>query len=62
MPASTCLAHDWLLPALPVSMGAGVLERATGVSMTGVPVALVLGSLELVAGVSTSSGTPDGTH
>ena len=38
-------------------MGAGVSEQAagvsvTGVSMTGVAVAPVLGSLELVAGVS----------
>ena len=68
MPASTHLAHDWLSPALPVSMGAGVLERVAGVSMTGVSttgsssagvpwtgamVAPVLASLEPVAGVST---------
>ena len=58
MPASTHSAHDWLSPTLPVSMGAGVSEQATGVSVTGdsvtgVTVALVLGSLELVAGVST---------
>ena len=67
MPASTHLAHDWLSPTLPVSMGAGVSQRvagvsatgvwvtgvsATGVSMTGATVAPVLGSLELVAGVS----------
>ena len=57
MPASTHSAHDWLSPALPVSTEAGVLEgaagiSATGVSMTGVTVALVLGSLELVAKVS----------
>ena len=56
MPASTHLAHDWLSPTPPVSMGAGVFERVTGVSTTGVSatgvaVALVLGSLELVARV-----------
>ena len=53
MPALTHLAHDWLSPTPPVSMGAGVLERVAGVSVTGVTVALALGSLELVAGVST---------
>ena len=52
MPASTHSAHDWLSPTLPVSMGAGVSEQATGVSVTGVTVAPVLGSLELVARVS----------
>ena len=52
MPALTHLAHDWLSPALPVSMEAGVSEQVAGVSATGVTVALVLGSLELVAGVS----------
>ena len=63
MPASTHSAQDWLLPTLPVSMGAGVSEQAegvsttgvlvTGVSMTGAAIARALGSLELVAGVST---------
>ena len=68
MPASTHLTHDWLSPAPPVSMGAGVSDRAAGVSVTGVSatgsssagvswagamVALVLGSLGPVAGVST---------
>ena len=57
MPAWTHLAQDWLSPAPPVSMRAGVLEQAAGVSVTGVSVteaavALALGSLELVAGVS----------
>ena len=57
MPALTHSAHDWLSPTLPVSMGAGVSERVTGVSAagvsaTGVTVAVVLGSLEPVTGVS----------
>ena len=57
MPASIHSAHDWLSPTLPVSMGAGVSEwvagvSATGVSMTGATVAPMLGSLELVGGIS----------
>ena len=65
-PASMHSAHDWPSPALPVSMGAGVSERAgvsvtgasvtgvsvTGASMTGAAITLVLGSLELVVWVS----------
>ena len=62
MPALTHSAHDWLSPTLPVSMGAGVLEQAAGVSVTGsssagvswtgAMIAPVLGSLEPVVGVS----------
>ena len=64
-PVSTCSAQDWLSPALPVSIGAGVLERgasetgasatggsSAGVSRVGAAVAPALGSLELTAGAS----------
>ena len=62
MPASTRSAYDWPSPTPLVSMGAGVLEQAAGVSTTGVSmtgdsatgatVAPMLGSLELVGRVS----------